>query len=301
MHIARIHTRRILLGGSGGGAVHDRHAGEGGFWLTPRAAKSLRIGLLALACAFTAWLVGARSILGSEPEEAPIATYHEDFGQSVILVDGQEARVFGFRTETETVVSLELPTGVSMLTTAVLLAGDERLSARTSRRNGQTIMTWFPATTRGSSVELELGAIAIFGAELPPITVSMADVLDEADGNERFAIPPEAVINGDPARIISGAQGRYGDQKWIQIEVVGNWQSTDPDALPHMLDGKGVNLPKAHMISGYRKDDNGVVSEGTSEIGYFITGKTDLRHVTLLFSPSTVPTGQEYVISLSPQ
>lgn len=240
-------------------------------------------------------------LAGPSPTEIATQLRREELEEATVLVEGQAARTSGFRTISETRIAVELPPGMSMITASVLRVDGKRIPARSFGNDGQVVTTSFPPTDFGGSVEFELGTLAMFRGEPSTVTVSMKDALDAADGDETFAIPASAVLSGDPARVISGEQGRYGTRKWVGIEVVGNWQSPDPEAPPHMFDGNGVKLLSAHVISSYRKDVNGTVGEGTSKIAAFITGDTNLDQLTLVLSPSTVPTGQEYVVGLRPK
>ncbi len=260
------------------------------------------IGLLAMgsgaACAFDS----------GESSRAPtLATFErQGFVETVITVDGREARVIGYRTPSETRISVDLPGGLTMLTQATLRVDGKRLVPGSSSSDGQVTTTVFPTTKLDAAVEFELGAIAKFEGEPSFITVAMKDVLKAADGDAEFPIPAIAVVAGDASRVISGEQGKYGSssgspRRWVGIEVVGNWNGGPHDFAPQILDGKGVELQRAHMMSSYRKDANGAVSEGTTKIAAFTTNDSDLSQLTLVLSPSTVPDGETYSVQLQPE
>ena len=238
---------------------------------------------------------------GPHPAELEARLRREEFNVSNLTTDGREARAYGFRTVSETRVSIDLPDGVTMLTQAVLRVDGKRIPPRSFGNEGNTVTTSFPATAFGAAVEIELGAIAKFNGEPVVITVSMKEALAQAKGAGTFDIPAAAVLAGDPKRVLGGEQGTYSSRRWVGLEVVGNWQSADPADPPQIIDGRGVQLQRAHLLSGYRKDVNGVVSEGTSKVAAFITDDTDLGQITLVLSPSTVPDGQTYIVALHPE
>ena len=238
---------------------------------------------------------------GPLPAELAARLRREEFATSTFTIDGREARAYGSRTVSETRIIVDLPEGVSMLTQAVLRVDAKRIPARSFSSEGQTVTTSFPATEFGAAVEMELGAIAKFTGDSAIVTVAMKDALAQANGAGTFEIASGAVLVGDPTRVLGGEQGKYGTRRWVGLEVVGNWQSSDPAGSPQIIDGRGVQLVGAHVFSSYRKDANGVVGEGTSSIAAFITDDTDLSQITLLLSPSTVPTGKAYLATLHPE
>jgi hypothetical protein len=251
---------------------------------------------------------------GPSTSEFPSVMRVERMAPSTFSVNGTAFTVEAVRSSGRTMVSYSLPDGWRQLAPARVLQGkDEILPFAQAVVGGNRMEVSFLPDGFGAPLRLRLGPFGVPGEGGSTVTFNLAAALArqrvDATTGARVSVGPEDVILGEVGRVLEvsfgeGGLGRYGSGEWIEVLVAGTLQPLmgDPAVTgPHLFDGGGSELKLGSLIAGNRKQPDGTVTEGTSQVRFLLAGKMDMSRVTLLLGQrSLVVPGANVTMSPAP-
>jgi hypothetical protein len=236
-------------------------------------------------------------LTGPAPGDLSSVLRMEEFLERRIEVQGHEIIANGRRSTSATYVEIVLPPGVLMVAQPLLHSEGERLAPQSFAPLEGKVEVSFPPTQFETEVALELGSLALSTGEQPePVIVDIGSAIRRsgtADGE--FDIDPLDIVGGPAQLVLGGDSGRYNARPWVGLELAGNWHPEGGKAI--VFDQKGNELTVAHVQVGYRKDLDGSVREGSTNIAVFVDDVQTVGRLTFILGvPSRLAEPQPQVV-----
>lgn len=241
------------------------------------------------------------TLAGPAPSDVEDRLRIEEFAPAVIELDSGRAEVSGVRSRSATMVEVTLPEGTLMVSPPTLFVDGELLAPESFEAEASAVRARFAATPFGQEVELALGTLAsVQGTRAETITLSFADVLDEAEGAEEFDIPDSAILEGSPGLVLGGEQGEYRrGGRWVGLVLAGSWHPEN--GKPVFIDGRGRELELAHVQIGYARDRDGTTGDGTTNVAAFVGANADLDRLTIVLGGQSTVDNSGHTARLAPR
>jgi hypothetical protein len=225
----------------------------------------------------------------------------EKFSEQRAEVQAHQVIARGRRSTSATQVEIVLPPGTLMVGQPLLQVQGKRLAPQSFTPLDGKVLASFPPTPFETELALELGPLALSTGEQPePVIVDIGSALKRSELAEgEFDIGSPDIVAGPANLVLGGERGRYGSRDWLGVRLAGNWHPENGKAI--VLDEKGNELALAHVQVEYRKDLEGLVREGSTNIAVFVDDVANVGKLTFMLGAPSRLAGAPLQLVLRPE
>ena len=235
---------------------------------------------------------------------ADVDRYRIERASGTADVDGVRLEASMLRSASQTVVEYTTsPATLYLAPQALVTEGGNRHAPYEIQQQGDTIFAYFNPTEFGSTVTFEMGAVAVAddgAAHVLGIRVAEAFERQQVamTPGQSVTVAPEDVAYGDGSLALAVSIGEYGERKWVELLVPGQWHVEWGEPTITGTDGEELEL--AHAQVQYTKDPDLSVRPGTSRIAAFFDDPSQLSIVTFALAGESRIVPGPWKVDLAP-
>lgn len=262
--------------------------------LTPRMSRARVLGvagILAIAGA-SIGLVALQTRGGSSPAPSEV------LGPIAVPIAEGNAELRLERTNTESILYVDLPERAVPLSEPMLSVGGTPLEAISVRLATGQVLAHFPVTPHGIPIEVTLGPIASAVHDETRVLVLDFSNAVTKPLREDADLPRASLIFGDPDMLVDTRRGTLSNKEWLGLVLAGSWPQANHGI--QLFDATGAPLDLAFVESDTTVYVGGTERHHVTKLGFFVDGGAALRRVTVLLGLFTIDRPSAVTLRPSP-